>query len=97
MSEIQSDIFGDIRLIRHAILHGKGILAENAHKRLKLLQEYFQPDSIVALPNTTMHRVFYLVKKDTAQRILTDSGLASADTEDVISVALQNIGRCEGD
>lgn len=97
INEIVSDIFGDIRLIRNAILHNKGILLAKDHRRLKLMQEHFQADGLVSLPNATMHRLFYLVKSDMAQRIFSDSGMAGAETENVIEVALQNIGKQEPD
>jgi hypothetical protein len=87
--EITSDIFGDLRLIRHAILHNKGVLAKAAWQKLEVLGEHFAPDDLVSLPNETMHRIFALIKKDMAQRIINDSGLQDEDTSDIIEVAIQ--------
>jgi len=89
--EIVSDIFGDLRLIRHAILHNKGILTNSAFQKLKIISEHFGPNDLVSLPNSTMHRIFALIKQEMAQRIICDSGLQSADTVDVIDIALQRI------
>lgn len=87
--EIVSDIFGDLRLIRHAVLHNKGRLSDTAYQKLKLTAEYFTPNDVVSLPNTTMHRIFALIKQDMAQRVITDSGLQGEGTENVIEVAIQ--------
>lgn len=87
--EIVSDIFGDLRIIRHAILHNKGVLTQTAVKKFKLLGEHFTPDAVASLPNSTMHRIFALIKQDMAQRVINDSGLQSEDTADVIEVAIQ--------
>ena len=88
-NEIVSDIFGDLRLIRHAVLHNKGILTDSAYQRLKLVREHFTPNSAVSLPNTTMHRIFYLIKQDMAQRVINDSGLQGEGTDDIVEVAIQ--------
>jgi hypothetical protein len=87
--EIVSDIFGDLRLIRHAILHNKGVLTNVAWLKLKVIQEYFSPEGVVSLPNATMHRIFALIKQDMAQRVIKDSGLQGEDTEDIVEVAIQ--------
>lgn len=89
--EIMSDIFGDLRLIRHAVLHNKGALTKTAFHRLKLIGEHFKPDDVVSLPNATMHRIFALIKQDMAQRVIIDSGLQGEDTADIIDVAIQRI------
>lgn len=90
-NEIVSDIFGDLRLIRHAVLHNKGILTDTAYQRLKLVREHFTPNGVVSLPNATMHRIFYLIKQDMAQRVINDSGLKGEGTDDIIEVAIQRI------
>jgi hypothetical protein len=83
-----SDIFGDLRLIRHAILHNKGVLADAAFRKLKLISEHFMPDGVVSLPNAAMHRIFVLIKKDMAQRVINDSGLQCEHTDGIIEVAI---------
>jgi len=87
-NEIVSDIFGDLRLIRHAVLHNKGILTDTAHQKLKLIGEHFIPNDVVSLPNAAMHRIFALIKQDMAQRVLTDSGLQDESTDEIIDVAI---------
>lgn len=90
-NEIVSNIFGDLRLIRHAVLHNKGILTDAAYQKLKLIDDQFTPDKLVSLPNATMHRIFALIKQDMAQRVIIDSGLQDKSTDDIIQVAIQRI------
>tara|TARA_R110000822_G_scaffold70848_1_gene171116 strand:- start:1760 stop:2440 length:681 start_codon:yes stop_codon:yes gene_type:complete len=90
-NEIVSDIFGDLRLIRHAVLHNKGVLTDAAFRKLKLIGDHFTPDGAVSLPNATMHRIFVLIKQDMAQRVIIDSGLQGDGTDDIIEVATQRI------
>lgn len=89
--EIVSDIFGDLRLIRHAVLHNKGLLTDTAYKKLKLVGEHFTPNDVVSLPNATMHRIFALIKQDMAQRVIIDSGLQDEGTDEIIEVAIQRV------
>src|SRR3954452_7658384 len=62
--DVVGDVFGDLRQLRHAVLHNRGVLTETAYVKLKILNEYFAPNSSVSLPNTTMHRIFFLLKKE---------------------------------
>jgi hypothetical protein len=89
--DIVSDIFGDLRLIRHAVLHNKGVLTNTAYQKLKVINEYFAPDEVVSLPNEAMHQIFVNIKKDMAQRVINDSGLQTPDSADIIEVAIQRV------
>lgn len=88
-NEIVSDIFGDLRLIRHAVLHNKGIITDTAFRKLKLIGDHFMPDRLVSLPNATMHRIFSLIKQDMAQRVIIDSGLQCKAADDIIEISIQ--------
>lgn len=90
-NKIVSDIFGDLRLVRHAVLHKKGILTDAAYQKLKLIGDHFTPDGVVSLPNATMHHIFALIKQDMAQRVIIDSGLQDQGTDDINQVAIQRI------
>lgn len=92
--DVRSDIFGDLRILRNAILHNRGLLRAADLQKLKLLAEYFGPDEMVSLPNTTIHRVFYLVKKAVAQMVLNDTGAATTapfDVSEIDEVAIQRL------
>ena len=90
-NEIASDIFGDLRLVRHAVLHNKGVLTQPAHQKLKVIREQLAPDRVVSLPNATMHRIFASIKQDMAQRVINDSGLQCEATSTVVDLAIQRI------
>jgi len=95
VNNVTSDIFGDIRLVRNGILHNKGILSGKDHAKLKVTTDLFEPDMQISLSNTVMHRLFYLIKKDMARRILIDSGAAETapfNIDDVNQVAFQRLG-----
>jgi hypothetical protein len=92
--EIGSDIFGDLRHLRHAILHNKGKLTDLAYSKLKVLQDAFAPNAVVSLPNATIHRIFFLVKKEVAQMLLRDTGAAATapfDVSDIVEIAIQRL------
>src|SRR5260221_281209 len=67
LNEIQSEIMGDIRLIRHAILHVRGVLRLGDHQKLKVLADMFLPDKPIRPNYDDMHRIFVLMKQDCAQ------------------------------
>lgn len=68
-SRIASDIHGDLRILRHAILHAKGKVRREEHRRLKLLGELVQEEAPIRLPTEAMQRIFTLVKQDCARLV----------------------------
>jgi len=84
----------DLRLLRHTILHNKGILKASDHKKLMAVADLFRPDGVVSLPNETIHRLFFLVKKAVARLVLTDTGAAGSapyDVSDINEIAIQRV------
>ena len=65
-SEIKSDIMGDLRLLRHAILHHKGWFDTKEHAKLKKLGGMFKPEEEVVISHTNMHQIFILIKQSIA-------------------------------
>ena len=55
-NEITSDIMGDLREIRHSILHANGILIPKYHKKLKKLHRIFEVNHPIVLPCEVMHQ-----------------------------------------
>lgn len=45
VEEIRSDIMGDMRILRHAVLHAKGTVRAEEHRRLKVLSSMFLPET----------------------------------------------------
>jgi hypothetical protein len=64
---VQSDTMGDLRTIRHAILHAKSILRPDKHRSLKVLGSFFVPDRPLHVAYDDMHKIFVLVKRDCAR------------------------------
>ena len=61
-NEIKSDIMGDLREIRHAILHAKGLLSCEKHRKLTKLGEMFPAEQNLIVSYEEMHQIFILVK-----------------------------------
>ena len=43
VNDIESDIMGDLRILRHAILHAKSSIRPDEHRRLKVVGSMFPP------------------------------------------------------
>jgi len=67
---IRSNIMGDLRLLRHAILHSKGVLRSDKHRGLTELAAMFLPDQPIRPSYDDMHRIFVLIKQDCARMML---------------------------
>ena len=91
LQEINSDIMGDLRILRHAILHAKGILRTSEHKRLKKLKETFVVDQPIHISYKNMHQIFVLIKQDCARMLLEWLSVKDAPIrpEDIVDVAIQ--------
>ncbi len=91
LQEIKSDIMGDLRLLRHNILHNKGILGPRDHKRLKKLGDIFVADKPVHISYKNMQRIFVLIKQDCARMLLEwlDVKNAPIRSDDIVDIAIQ--------
>lgn len=90
-NEIKSDIMGDLRELRHAVLHAKGILRQDKHAKLKVLKDMFTADSRLALPQERMQQIFVLIKQDCARMLYEKLGVkdAPAQPNELRDVAIQ--------
>jgi hypothetical protein len=79
--QITSDIMGDLRLVRHAILHARGILRRDKHQKLKKLRSMFPLDEPVKITYDSMHQIFILIKQDLARMMI--ERLGSKDNPDL--------------
>jgi hypothetical protein len=84
-NRITSDVMGDLRHLRHAILHMRGILRREKWTPMKLLNDMFLPDLPIKPGYRQMHTIFELIKKDCARLALE---LLNAPQE-VIDLATQ--------
>ncbi len=73
-SDITLNIMGDLRLLRHAILHNNGVLRLKDHGKLKLISGAVTVGPL-NLSNHTMHTIFAEVKSGCAELICSHLGL----------------------
>jgi hypothetical protein len=84
LSDVRSDIMGDLRILRNSILHHKGLLTATEHGKLRVIRELFQPGLRISVPYEHMHRIFGLVKQEIASRLMPPGGpVAPSDVRDV--------------
>ena len=67
ISKINSDIMGDLRVLRNVILHSKGVLRKEKRRSLKELKNMFEADQPVMISYDVMHHIFVLIKQDCAR------------------------------
>jgi hypothetical protein len=91
ISEIKSDIMGDLRILRNAILHAKSIIKADEYKRLRKLQDSFQEDQPILLPYDLMQRIFVLTKQDIGRMMLEWLGQTNGPVspEEIKALAIQ--------
>lgn len=91
VNEIRSDIMGDLRIARNAILHSKGVLRPDKHKDLKKLGQMFVVDEPIHISYDDMHRIFVLIKQDCARMLFEWLGVKDApiQPEEIVDVAIQ--------
>ncbi|PKL48233.1 MAG: hypothetical protein CVV39_04715 [Planctomycetes bacterium HGW-Planctomycetes-1] len=89
--EIESDIMGDLRLLRNDILHNKGIISPKTTKGLKKLCEMFVVNQPIHISYENMHQIFVSIKQDCARMLFEWLGVKDAPTrpEDIIDIAIQ--------
>ncbi len=89
--EIRSDIMGDLRLLRNAILHARGSISSKDHKSLKKLRDMIIAEQPIHIPYLNMHRIFILIKQDLARMLSEWGGLGDwpIQPEEIVSVAVQ--------
>jgi hypothetical protein len=89
--EIQSDIMGDLRILRNVILHSKGIIRHEKHKDLKKLIDMFVADKPVHVSYEGMHQIFVLIKQDCARMLFEWLGVKGPpiQPEEIVDIAIQ--------
>jgi hypothetical protein len=96
-SEIIVDAMGDLRLVRHAILHNKGRLTVANYKKLRALKDLFAPDAKISISYDAMHQIFIRSKQGIGGLIVEHVGArpGSPMPSDIKDVAISrgNLGR----
>jgi len=88
---VQSYIMGDLRTVRHVILHAKSILRPDKHKTLKVLGTFFDVDRPLHIAYDDMHKIFALVKRDCARLMFEWLGVPDpvGQASQFVDVAIQ--------
>ena len=91
VNEIKSDIMGDFRILRHAILHAKSSIRPDEHKRLKVVGSMFPPSTPIHISYDDMHQLFVLIKQDCARLMFSWLGVKDGPVspEQLVDVAIQ--------
>lgn len=75
LNEIKSDIFGDLREIRHSILHTKAILRRERYNKLKIVQSMFEADMPILITFEKMHKLFEHMHQGCAKLLIELMGI----------------------
>jgi hypothetical protein len=73
-NEIPVDALGDLRALRRAIIHNKGVLTSTLHEKLKVMRDMFVPDAEICVSHDAMHQVFVRTKQGIGQLIIDHLG-----------------------
>ena len=89
--EVHSDIMGDLRIMRNAILHSKGVLDSNDYKKLLKLNNMFVAGHPVQISYENLHQIFILIKQDCARMLFEWLNVNDAPIlpEEVVDIAIQ--------
>jgi hypothetical protein len=89
--DIKIDALGDLRVLRHAILHNKGILAATKHAQLRAMRDMFEPEKEIVISHDGMHKLFVAVKQGVAVLILRHTGErpGAPDPSEIVDLAIQ--------
>jgi hypothetical protein len=95
VNEIRSDIMGDMRVLRNAILHSKSVLRSDKHKELKKLRDMFTVDQPLHFAYDDMHKIFVLIKQDCGRLLFDWLGVVNAPIapDEIRDIAIQRIYR----
>jgi hypothetical protein len=91
VKEVRSDIMGDMRILRHAILHAKSVISHTEHRRLKKMGSMFTAGKPIHISYEDMHKIFILIKQDCGRLMLEWLGVKDGpiSPEEIRDIAVQ--------
>jgi hypothetical protein len=91
---IEVEAMGDLRLLRHDILHNKGVLSEARHAKLKVMKDMFEPRAEIIVSHDNMHKLFVTVKQGIAGLIIEHTGQrpGAPEASEIVDIAIQRKG-----
>lgn len=92
-SEVRVDALGDLRILRNAVIHNKGIVSAKEHAKLKVMSALSKPDEKLVLTADEMHQLFIFVKQAIGHIIAHYTGKlpAAPDMSRIKGIAIQNV------
>lgn len=93
-NEIKVDVFGDLRIVRNAIIHTQSVLSVQDHSRLRKLAPLLKAGGKIVLGHEEMHQLFVAIKQAITELLIRDGkDLPGApDPTTIIDIAVQNAG-----
>lgn len=90
---IKLDVFVDLRVLRHTILHDNGLLLTSEHAKLRVMGALCRGDSLLAFTHEQMKKLFELVHQGVAQLLLEHTGHAAGApaASEILKVAIQQM------
>lgn len=94
-NNIKSDVMGDLRIVRGAILHAKSKINHKEFGRIKRLTDIFEPETEINVGYDDMHKIFSMVKQDLAQLLFDWLGVEDApfSPDQLWDIAIQRVRR----
>lgn len=94
-NDIKSEVMGDLRIVRHAVLHAKAKISRKEFGRMKRLMDIFEPEMEINVNYDDMHKIFYRVKQDLAQLLFDWLGVKDApiSPDQLRDIAIQKVRR----
>ena len=89
---VKLDEMGDLRILRHAIIHNSGTVTTSEHAKLKVMTDLCQPDAKLTFNHDQMHTLFVHVKRSIGQLIMehTCHLPGAPDPASIVGVAISN-------
>lgn len=86
---------GDLRIVRHAVLHAKAKISRKEYGRMKRLVDIFEPETEINVNYDDMHKIFYMVKQDLARLLFDWLGVKDAPVspDQLREIAIQKVRR----
>ena len=93
--EVKINAFGDLRILRHSIVHNGGVLQAADHSKLKVLKSICQADTKISPTHDQMYAIFVAIKSAIGSLILkyTAHLPGAPKPEDIVDIAIQNTVR----
>jgi len=93
--EIKADIMGDLRLLRNAILHAKGVIRADSLRGMKKLTPWLIVDQPFQANSERMKQIFVWLHQACALIMFTWLKLPDAEAQaaGIVKLALQNVPR----